>query len=289
MGVSARAFGACEKHHRELGMSGSRDEDLIAHAKFLDVNGVKIELATSGKGPPLLFLHGMDGVEGATGLIRLLAENFEVFAPSHPGFGGSELPTAFSTVDDLSYFYLDLMDELGLRSAVVAGFSFGGWIAAEMLVKDSSRASKLVLGAPFGLPTADRRQARVADIFMIDPRELTARMQVTPEKKRDQGGDAALERSVRNADSVSLFGWSPYMHNPKLPQRLHRLKAPTLVIWGEQDAIAPAEYGKAYAAALPNASFKTIPKCGHRIYVDRPDAAAQNIRKFAETTASAAV
>ena len=161
-------------------MSGSPDEDLIAQAKLLDVNGVKIELVTKGKGAPLLFLHGMDGVEGSAALINALSEGFEVFAPSHPGFGASELPNAFSTVDDLSYFYLDLLDELDLKRVVLAGFSFGGWIAAELLVKDASRVSKAVLGAPFGLPTAERRKPLVADIFMIEPRDIPARMQVTP-------------------------------------------------------------------------------------------------------------
>jgi pimeloyl-ACP methyl ester carboxylesterase len=156
-------------------MSGSPDQDLIAQTKLLDVNGVKIELATKGKGAPLLFLHGMDGIEGAAAMIGALSESFEVFAPSHPGFGASELPTTFTTVDDLSYFYLDLMEKLDLNRAVVAGFSFGGWIAAEMLVKDASRASKAVLGAPFGLPTGDRRKSLVADIFMIEPSDIPAR------------------------------------------------------------------------------------------------------------------
>lgn len=268
-------------------MSGSPDEDLIAQAKMIDVNGVKTELVSKGKGPALLFLHGMDGVEGAAPLINKLADSYQVFAPSHPGFGASDLPPSFTNVDDLGYFYLDLIAQLDLRDAVVAGFSLGGWVAAETLVKDTSRVTKLVLGAPLGLPTGDRRKAIVTDIFMADPRELPAMMQVTPPPKRD-ANDPFLERRIRNADTVSLFGWSPYMHNPKLKQRLHRIKTPTLVLCGEQDAITPPDYAKAFAAALPHASFTAIPKCGHRIYVDRPDIAAQSIGSFVEIAASAA-
>lgn len=271
-------------------MSGSPDGDLIAQAKIVDVSGVQLELVIKGKGRPLLFLHGMDGVEGAAPLIDALSGSFEIFAPSHPGFGASALPRTFGTVDDLAYFYLDLVEQLRLREVVVAGFSFGGWIAAEMLIKDCSRASQVVLGAPLGLPTGDRRRRLATDIFMLDQRDAQARMQVAPLQKgsSEPGEPALLERSVRNADAVSLYGWSPYMCDPKLRQRLHRVKIPALVLWGEQDAIAPVEYGQSFAAALPHASLAVIPNCGHRLYVDHPDAVAQSICNFVETGATAA-
>jgi len=83
-----------------------------------------------------------------------------VIAPSHPGFGHSELPRGMSTVDDMSYFYLDLIEELGLRDLVVVGASFGGWIAAEIASKTCERLSRLVLigavGAKFGAREKER-------------------------------------------------------------------------------------------------------------------------------------
>jgi hypothetical protein len=66
-------------------MSGSPDQDLIAQTKLLDVSGVKIELVTKGKGAPLLFLHGMDGIEGAAAMIGALSES--IGTPGHVHHG----------------------------------------------------------------------------------------------------------------------------------------------------------------------------------------------------------
>ena len=54
---------------------------------------------------------------------------------------------------------------------------------------------------------------------------------------------------------MARYGWSPYMHDPKLKGRLHRIRVPTLVLWGAADRIAPPDYGRAYAAAIPGARF----------------------------------
>jgi pimeloyl-ACP methyl ester carboxylesterase len=253
-----------------------------------DVAGVQLEMTTKGKGPALLYLHGMDGVEGSAPLIDLLAEKFTVYAPSHPGFGGSSLPANFSSVDDLGYFYLDLLDLLNLKDVTVAGFSFGGWVAAEMLVKDCSRVSRLILGAPLGLPTGDRKKRIVTDFFMLPARDAQQLMQNKP-IEQSTPTEAELERTLRNAETVSIYGWSPYLNNPKLRQRLHRIKVPAHVLWGADDKLAPASsYGANYAKALNNASFETIPQCGHKIYIDQPEAAAKAIVSFTQSAAVAA-
>ena len=272
-------------------MSGeAADVKFVAEAKFIDINGVKLEVLTKGKGSPLLFLHGMDGAEKAATLLNHLAETHTVYAPSHPGFGASTLPDAFTTVDDLSYFYLDLLDHLDLKAAAIVGFSFGGWIAAEMLTKDCSRVARVVLGAPLGLRTGDRKAQRVTDVFMLPAAEQQARMQVTPvvaASPKDKS-EAMLERSLRNAEALVRFGWSPYMSNPKLEGRLHRIKIPAHFLWGEEDRIAPLGYGMDYAARLPRASLETLAKCGHNIHVDQPEAAAKSISKFIKQAAAAA-
>jgi pimeloyl-ACP methyl ester carboxylesterase len=82
-----------------------------------------------------------------------------------------------------------------------------------------------------------------------------------------------------------LFGWSPYLYNPKLHLRLHRIDVPTLVLWGENDRFAPLDYAKSFAGKLPNGRLETLANCGHRIYVDRPDAAASAIVKLAPLAA----
>ncbi len=258
------------------------DGAFLDDARIIDVSGTPIEIVSKGNGPPLLYLHGMDGIENSQALIDLLARDFTVHAPSHPGFGGSALPPHFTSIDDLAYFYLDLVDHLGLDDFVVAGFSFGGWVAAEMLVKDARRASALVLGAPFGLATAERKAQRVADIFMLTPREAQERLRgAAPDADPAALPEAMLERRIRNAEAVALFGWSPYLHNPKLRHRLHRIRLSTLVLWGEEDRIAPIDFGRDYAAAIEQAQFTAVPACGHRIYADQPETAARAITDFA--------
>jgi len=257
--------------------------DFLKAAERVEIQGLKLELIVKGAGSPLLFLHGMDGVEGCSRIIDLLARDFTVYAPSHPGFGGSELPRAFSTIDDLAYFYLDLLDHFDLRGVTVVGFSLGGWIAAEILVKDTSRVSRLVLGAPLGLRTAEGRVRQVADIFMLHPKEVAAAMQLTPTADNvplAELPESSLERIARNAEAVCLFGWSPYLYNPKLHLRLHRIRVPTVLLWGEQDRLAPLDYAKSFVAGLGQARLETLEACGHRIYVDRPEAAAARIVNF---------
>jgi pimeloyl-ACP methyl ester carboxylesterase len=89
-----------------------------------------------------------------------------------------------------------------------------------------------------------------------------------------------LERMLRNAESAMLYGWKPYMHNPKLRQRLHRIKAPTLVVWGADDRIVVKDYGKAFAESIPGARFVTIPNAGHYPHREQLDAFAEPVIEF---------
>jgi len=246
----------------------------------LDVLGTQIELFTAGEGAPLLFLHGIDGIEGAAPLLRELARDFTVLAPSHPGFGTSQRPPDLNRVDDLGYFYLDLMDTLGLRRSMIVGSSFGGWVATEILTKEPDRATGLVLLSPLGLRTADRREQHVADIFMLSRQELNARLN-RDEPALSSLPEARLRRAMRNDEALSLYGWTPYMYNPKLADRLHRISCRTLILWGEADAIVEPAYRNAFAAALPAADTSLIEAGGHRLHADQPQALAARIAAFA--------
>jgi hypothetical protein len=83
-------------------------------AQSLVVNGTRIDFVEKGSGPPLLYLHAENGIEPAASAIDELAKSARVIAPTHPGYGRSELPKGMRSVDDLSYFYLDLLDQLDL-------------------------------------------------------------------------------------------------------------------------------------------------------------------------------
>lgn len=254
---------------------------------MIDVLGTEVELFTAGSGAPLLFLHGIDGVEGAAALLRALARDFTVHAPSHPGFGNSARPERLNRVDDLGYFHLDVMDRLGLDRPVAVGASFGGWVAAETFTKEPARAAQLVLISPLGLPTADRREQQVADIFMLSRQELGARMQLgAPGPGSDMAAlaklpEESIRRLMRNDEAASLYGWTPYMSNPKLADRLHRIARPTLVVWGEEDAIVSPAYREAWREALPQAEVESFAEAGHRVHADQPEKLAARIAAFA--------
>lgn len=251
---------------------------------MIDVRGTQIELFQAGSGAPLLFLHGLDGLEGAAGIMAELARSFTVYAPSHPGFGGSDQREGVTRVDDLGYFYLDLMSQLGLDAPAVVGTGFGGWLAAEILTKEPRRASSLVLVSPFGLRTAERREQYVADIFMLSRKELGERLQVGapgPLQNIMTLPEAPLRRAMRNDEAASLYGWTPYMCNPQLADRLHRITCPTLLVWGAEDAIIGPVYRDHYAQALPQATVESLAGAGHRAHGDQAEALAARITAFA--------
>ncbi len=109
------------------------------------IDGVKVETIDRGKGRPILFLHPSIGIDPAAPVLAALAKAGRVIAPSHPGFGNSELPKGMSTVDDLSYFYLDLIEQLDLKDMLVVGVGIGAWLAAEIATKTTERLSQLVM------------------------------------------------------------------------------------------------------------------------------------------------
>src|SRR6202451_733741 len=120
-------------------------------APTLVVNGTRTDMIERGSGRPLLFLHPENGIEPALASIEALAKGARVIAPTHPGFGRSELPKGMRSVDDLSYFYLDLLDQLDLRDVTLVGVSFGAWLAAEIAVKSTTRLSRLVMANAVGI------------------------------------------------------------------------------------------------------------------------------------------
>jgi pimeloyl-ACP methyl ester carboxylesterase len=250
----------------------------------ITINGIRIEMIERGKGRPLLFLHPGIGIEASAPVLERLADRAHLFAPSHPGFGTSDLPQSMTTVDDLSYFYLDLMDQLDLRDAVVVGVSFGAWIAAEIAVKSTARMSRLVMANAVGIKVGDRETRDIADIFAVVEADLNKLAYWDPKAgERDYKAlpDAVVTAAARNRETLARFAWQPYMHNPKLKGRLHRIRIPTLFLWGAHDRILSESYGRAYCAAIPGARFELIEKAGHFPHLEQPQVFADRVFAFA--------
>ena len=128
--------------------------------RTLSVAGMTLEMLERGQGRPLLFLHPGEGLAPERPWLELLSLRFRVIAPWHPGYGNSPLIDGSSSVDDLAYLYLDLATELKLDNAVLVGACFGGWIAAEMMVRSTARFSHCVLVDPLGNKIRGPRGAR---------------------------------------------------------------------------------------------------------------------------------
>jgi pimeloyl-ACP methyl ester carboxylesterase len=187
-----------------------------------------------------------------------------------------------STVDDMSYLYLDLLEKLDLREVVVIGASFGGWLAAEIATKSTERLSRLVMIGAVGVKLGSREQSDVVDIFAT-PRSRWETLSFHDPKfaRRDYEALSEDELTViaRNREATALFAWNPYMYNPKLVRRLHRIRLPVLFLWGGNDRFAPPEYGRSYCAAIPGARFELIAQAGHFPHIEQPEAVARRIEE----------
>jgi pimeloyl-ACP methyl ester carboxylesterase len=255
-----------------------------ATPSMISVNGIRIEMIERGSGRPLLFLHPGIGIDAGAPVLDRLAAGGRLLAPSHPGFGASDGPRHMTTVDDLAYFYLDLMDQLDLRDATVVGVSFGAWVAAAIAIKSTARIARLVMANAVGIKVGDRETRDIADIFALTDPQLNEIAYWDPKiAVRDYKAMpvAAVTAIARNREALGRYGWQPYMHDPKLKGRLHRIRIPTLFLWGTHDRILTETYGRAYCAAIPGARFELIDKAGHFPHVEQPQVFADRVLAFA--------
>ncbi len=256
----------------------------------VDLGGVSVEVTERGRGRPVLFLHPghpAGRVDPNARVLELLAENARVIAPTHPGFGMDQAPRHLTTVDDLAYLYLDLMEAMALRDCAVVGVSLGGWIAAEIAVKTTERISRLVLANSVGIKPGDRETRDIADIFAMTDKQLGEIAYADPAKMMPNTKtlpESDLVMMARSREATGRYAWTPFMHNPKLKQRLNRIRIPTLVLWGEADRIAKPDYGQALAAAIPGARFNTITGAGHFPHLEQPEAFARSVSEFLQET-----
>ena len=253
---------------------------------------LELEALRRGGGRPILIVHGANPVSPKAPFIDLLAAHGAVVAPSHPGFGNSPRPDDFDTMYDLIHLYRDVLDALPDK-IVVIGFSFGGWIAAELAAGGHPKLDRLVLVDPVGIKLGGREERDIAHFFNTSPAELLRRAWHDP-ARRPPGvyglgwqadidavtDDADLVMLARNWDALCLYGWRPHMYNPQLKHWLRRIAVPTLVLWGDSDGIVTPGYGRRYAALIPGAEFALIAGAGHHPELEQPHAFVAHVARF---------
>jgi pimeloyl-ACP methyl ester carboxylesterase len=261
-----------------------------ATQKRLSIAGIDIEVVERGGGKPVLYLHGGAGIAADGAFIDEIAKSRRVIAPSHPGFGSSALPDWLDCVNDIAHVYLELLDKVALRAVDLIGMSLGGWIATEMVTKTPERFPRIALIGPVGVKTGPSDKLDIPDIFAMPDAALDRLRFHNPAKfKPDYKSmsDDELAIVARNHETLALLAWEPYMHNPKLRHRLHRVNAPVLLLRGASDGIVSAEYLDRYARLFPNAHIATIAAAGHASQVEQPKATADLILAFLESASGA--
>ena len=247
----------------------------------ISIRDCRIRLMRGGSGSPLLFLHGGGGMRIWLPCMARLARQFDVIAPEHPGFGESDPPAWLDTISDLANFYLDFLDQLDLRGVHLVGSSLGGWVAAELAVRNSSRLASLTLVGAAGIHVKDVAQVdtfltsdeqRIRDLF--HDQELAEA--VIASSERPELEDVML----KNRAITAKLSWQPRSHDPHLRKWLHRIKVPTLLIWGANDRLFPQDYAFVYQQLIPGSKAVVLPECGHLPHVEKGDAFAAELEAF---------
>jgi pimeloyl-ACP methyl ester carboxylesterase len=250
----------------------------------VDVNGFSTRVWRKGSGPKLGFLAGFGGLPRWVPFLDKLAEQRTVIVPSLPGFPGGE--RGHSVLDNQLDWVLairELMLKADLVGADLAASSVGGALAAEMAAIWPDSVNKLALIAPFGLfdetdPATDpwaQRADNVAGLMCADP-EIWKAMKAVPEGANSV--EWPIEQTRAN-EAAARYLWP--LGNTKLEKRLPMIKAPTLLIWGEQDQIMPRGYADRFAKGISGpARVRTIPGAGHLAELDRPAEVAAAILEW---------
>ena len=232
-------------------------------------NGMfEIKLRTDGQGAPLLFLHGAGGLRGWDPFLAELAQRFTVYAPAHPGFETSTGIEHIDDVLDLVIYYNDFLDALRLESVHVVGHSMGGMIGAEIAALSPHRVRKLVLANAVGLWLDEHP---VADFFTMTPNQLAVALWHDPHSEvakammaLPQDEKAQLEALLIRSQHLATAGkflWP--IPDKGLKKRLHRIKAPTLMLWGQSDGLVPPIYAQEFQQRIAGAQVSIMPRCGH--------------------------
>jgi pimeloyl-ACP methyl ester carboxylesterase len=256
--------------------------------RTLDLWSAQIQprVKIAGQGPPLVFFHGAGGLEWDD-FLDDLARTHTVYAPEHPGTTPGD-PDAIKSLDDLwdlVLYYYELFDRLELESPVVVGHSFGGMVAAEVAATNPKRVSKLVLLSSIGLWRDDTPvknwmsmapEALVKEVFYEPDGPLAKRIFGLPEDPEERM--TAQIQGTWNLACTGKFVWP--IPDKGLKKRLHRIQAPTLVIWGQQDGLVPAIYAREFTDRISGARAEIIGKASHVPQLEQLETVSRLVQDF---------
>jgi pimeloyl-ACP methyl ester carboxylesterase len=255
----------------------------------ITVRGCSIGLMRGGAGRPLLVLHTGGGAGQWLPYMADLAARHDVIVPEHPGFGASDTPDWLDTIPDLANFYLDFLDQFDLNNVDLVGFSIGGWIAAELAVRNTQRLNSLTLVGAAGIHVPGIPQV---DTFLCSDEQLVR--DLFHDQKRADAMLNELKRPeledirLKNRTTTAKLVWQPRGYDPHLHKWLHRIGVPTLLIWGANDRLFPKDYASAWQRLIPDSKAVIIPECGHLPQIEQRQAFITALEGFLDNKRAAA-
>ena len=247
---------------------------------LLDVAGRrrKIRIFEAGDGPPLVFLHGAGGLAEENPFLAALARRWHVFAPLLPGYGDSEGGDTLPDMLAITLHSFDVIEALGLTRPYLVGHSMGGMIAAEMAAVATNDVERLGLIAPAGLWLDDHP---IPDLFATLPHELPELLFHDPVlAERLMAPDVDLDNPklletfmIRNAQQLTMASKLLFpVPDRGLAERLYRIRARTVIVWGEDDRMIPPAYSEAFHRGVAGSELVTVPAAGHMVIIEKTEA-----------------
>jgi pimeloyl-ACP methyl ester carboxylesterase len=256
----------------------------------IPIRGCKIVVRRRGAaGRPLLWLHGASEAGTWLPCMDALAARHDVIVPEHPGYGESDTPDWLDTIGDLANFYLDVLDALDLKEVDLVGCDLGGWVAAELAVRNPRRLASLTLVGALGIHLKEIEpldsflrtdEQRIRDLFHDQKRADAMLQQLMRPELEDVG--------LKNHTTTARLIWQPRGYDPHLAKWLHRIDVPTLLVWGADDRLTPPAYAQAYQRLIRGAEVAIVPECGHLPHVEQPQAFVAALEGFLEAKRIAA-
>lgn len=238
---------------------------------------VPVRYIEGGSGTPLVFLHGAGGTTTIDPFLTKLAEKYHVYAPLLPGYGDSEECGEIRDMLDFTLHSWDVVEALGLKNPILVGHSMGGMIAAEMAAIAPHDVTRLGLICPAGLWLDNHP---IPDLFATLPFEMpkllfhnveagTAMM--TAGLKMD---DPKFLQNylVTNARQLGMAGKILFpIPERGLSERLYRIKAKTILVWGDSDSLISPVYAQAFKKGIKGSELIAIPEAGHMVILEKTD------------------
>lgn len=249
----------------------------------IEVGGRRCRVWRKGRGPKLGFVAGFGGLPRWIPFLDALAETREVIVPSLPGFPGGEGHESLR--DHLGWILAtrDLLEAAGLEGCDLVASSVGAGLVAEVAAMWPRALRRLALVAPFGLFVSSTAQAdpwaqlpNAYGTLLCEQPERWAELQARPDDA-DPVEHALTQTRAVEASARIYFP----LGNTGLVERLPRISAPTLLVWGDRDRVLSLGYAERFAARIEAAKeLRVIEGAGHLCELDRPDQTAQAILQW---------